>query len=177
MKLDPATGFDAVRVRSGESDVTGVVLDVDWVLMSDPAPSEPSSPGPISAFEQRVIALTNAERTERGLAPLASNAELNEAADRHAEDMSANRYFSHVGLDGDRAWDRAEDVGYSSNGFGENIAWGQDTPEEVVAAWMKSPGHRANILNTSWKDIGVGFENEYWVQNFGTGDLNPDTLV
>jgi uncharacterized protein YkwD len=91
--------------------------------------------------------------------------------------MSANRYFSHVGLDGDRAWDRAEEVGYSSNGFGENIARGQETPEEVVAAWMNSSGHRANLLNASWKDIGVGFENDYWVQTFGTGDLNSDTLV
>ena len=177
VKFNPAQGFDAVRVKSGESDVTGVVLDVDWILLPGSTPSDSSDPAAIGAFEQRVFELTNAERAKRGLAPLASNAELNEAADRHAEDMAANGYFSHTGLDGDRAKDRAEEMGYASNGFGENIARGQDTPEEVVAAWMASSGHRSNILNSSWKDIGVGFENDYWVQNFGTGDLNPDTLV
>jgi uncharacterized protein YkwD len=175
LKVDASTGFDAVRVKAGESDVTGVVLDVDWFLLGDPGPSTPQPT--IGAFEQRVIELTNGERVERGLAPLKSNGELNEAADRHAEDMAANRYFSHVGLDGDRAWDRAEEVGYSSSGFGENIARGQPSPEAVVTAWMNSSGHRANILNTNYRDIGVGYESGYWVQNFGTGDTNSDSFL
>jgi uncharacterized protein YkwD len=184
VRFDPQPGFDAVRVKASESDVTGIVLDVDWFLLDDSTPSEPTtpdptapSPSPLHEFEQRVIELTNAERAKQGLAPLKSNAELNEAADRHAEDMSANNYFSHTGRDGDRAWDRGEEVGYSSSGYGENIARGHRTPEQVVEGWMNSSGHRANILNSSWKDIGVGFENYYWVQNFGTGDTNPDSFL
>jgi uncharacterized protein YkwD len=91
--------------------------------------------------------------------------------------MAANRYFSHTGLDGDKAWDRATELGYSSNGFGENIARGQQTPEAVVNAWMNSSGHRANLLNSKYADIGVGYDDGYWVQNFGTGDTNPDTFL
>jgi uncharacterized protein YkwD len=141
------------------------------------APSRPSSDGDWGGFEKEVIRLTNLERAKHDLPALKSNAELNRAADNHAEKMADKGFFSHYGRDGSKPWDRAEDVGYDSRGFGENIARGQRTPEEVVDAWMNSSGHRANILSSRFEDIGVGYEDNYWVQSFGTGDLDPYTSI
>ena len=126
-----------------------------------------------TTFEQQVFELTNQERVKNGLSPLKTNAELNFAADKYAEEMSKRRVLSHTGPDGSKAWDRAEAVGYEAQMMGENIAAGQRTPEQVVKGWMDSPGHRANILRSQYTDIGVGFYNNYWVQDFGSGDRNP----
>jgi hypothetical protein len=126
-----------------------------------------------TTFEQQVFELTNQERVKNGLSPLKTNAELNFAADKYAEEMSKRRVLSHTGPDGSKAWDRAEAVGYEAQMMGENIAAGQRTPEQVVKGWMDSPGHRANILRSQYTDIGVGFYNNYWVQDFGSGDTNP----
>ncbi|EHC13006.1 SCP-like extracellular [Fischerella thermalis BR2B] len=128
-------------------------------------------------FEQQVVELTNQERAKNGLAPLKENAELNYAADEYAEQMSETGVLSHTAPDGSRPWDRAKAVGYEAQTMGENIAAGQKTPEQVVADWMNSPGHRANILNPKYTEIGVGFDDNYWVQKFGSGDLNPDSYI
>ncbi|WP_315789600.1 CAP domain-containing protein [Fischerella sp. JS2] len=128
-------------------------------------------------FEQQVVKLTNEERAKNGLAPLKENAELNYAADEYAEQMSETGVLSHTGPDGSQPWDRAKTVGYEAQTMGENIARGQKTPEEVVAAWMNSPGHRANILNSKYTEIGVGFDDNFWVQDFGSGDLNPNSYI
>jgi hypothetical protein len=128
-------------------------------------------------FEQQVVELTNEERAKNGLPPLKENAELNYAADEYAEQMSDSGILSHTGPDGSQPWDRAEAVGYEAQTMGENIAAGQKTPEQVVADWMKSPGHRANILNPKYTEIGVGYDDNFWVQNFGSGDLNPDSYI
>lgn len=125
-----------------------------------------------TTFEQQVFELTNQERAKNGLSPLKANAELNYAADKYAEEMSERGVLSHTGPDGSKPWDRAEAVGYEARMMGENIAAGQRTPEQVVKGWMDSPGHRANILRFQYADIGVGFYNNYWVQNFGSGDTN-----
>ncbi|MEC4818220.1 MAG: CAP domain-containing protein [Scytonema sp. PMC 1069.18] len=128
-------------------------------------------------FEQQVVELTNLERAKQGLQPLKANAELNYTADKYAEDMSERGVLSHTGADGSRPWDRAKEVGYEAQAMGENIAVGQKTPEEVVKAWMNSPGHRANILRTQYTEIGTGFNDNYWVQNFGSGDRNPISKI
>jgi uncharacterized protein YkwD len=128
-------------------------------------------------FEQQVLDLTNKERTNNGLEPLKPNAELNYAADKYAEDMSKRRVLSHTGADGSKPWDRAKAVGYEARMMGENIAVGQRTPEEVVQAWMNSPGHRANILRSGYQELGVGFEKNFWVQKFGSGDTNPISKI
>jgi hypothetical protein len=130
-----------------------------------------------TTFEQQVFELTNQERAKNGLSPLKANAELNFAADKYAEEMSERRVLSHTGPDGSKAWDRAEVVGYEARMMGENIAAGQRTPEQVVKGWMDSPGHRANILKAQYTDIGVGFYNNYWVQDFGSGDTNPISKI
>ncbi|KAB8316380.1 CAP domain-containing protein [Tolypothrix campylonemoides VB511288] len=130
-----------------------------------------------ATFEQQVFELTNQERAKNGLPPLKANAELNYAADKYAEEMSKRGVLSHTGSDGSKAWDRAEAVGYEAQMMGENIAAGQRTPEQVVKGWMDSPGHRANILRSQYTDIGIGFYDKYWVQDFGSGDTNPISKI
>ncbi|MBD2353095.1 type I secretion C-terminal target domain-containing protein [Tolypothrix sp. FACHB-123] len=128
-------------------------------------------------FEQRVLELTNIERSKQGLAPLKANKELNYAADKYAELMSDKNYFNHTGPDGTSPWDRMKAVGFQAQVMGENIAVGQQTPEQVVKAWMNSPGHRANILNGKFTQLGVGEDDKYWVQNFGSDDLDPTSKI
>ena len=125
-------------------------------------------------FESDVIDLVNLEREAQGLHPLSYDHQLAAAARGHSEDMGAQNYFSHTSLDGRTVPDRITAAGYSYNTYGENIAGGQPTPEDVIDAWMSSSGHRANILNSNFCDIGVGYiyqadstYRHYWTQNFG----------
>lgn len=129
-------------------------------------------------FAQHVVDLTNEERLEAGCAPLNVSLQLVTAAQGHSEDMASNDFFSHTGSDGSLPWDRMEAAGYEWREAGENIAAGYSTPESVVAGWMASDGHRANILRCSYQDIGVGYVyleddtgavnyHHYWTQVFG----------
>ena len=140
------------------------------------------------AFEQDVLRLTNAFRSKQGLAPLTLNQKLAEAAEGHSEDMATQDFFSHTGKDGDKLSDRVKQVDYGYRAIGENIAAGQATPEAVVEAWKTSPGHRANLLNAQFTEIGVGYYhlendtgrvnyNRYWTQVFGkpSGTPTPPT--
>lgn len=126
------------------------------------------------AFIDQVVFLTNKIRARHGLGELKVDDSLSRAAAEHSSDMAENDYFSHVSRDGDRLRQRTADEGYGSRYVGENIAAGHDTAEEVVAGWMRSAGHRANILNAKFNEIGVGYAyeddsrfDEYWVQVFG----------
>ena len=121
-----------------------------------------------------MIDLVNVERAAEGLPPLSVDASLASAARAHSEDMGLQDYFSHTGLDGRSPADRIADAGYAWNYMGENIAAGQPTPEDVIDSWMASDGHRANILNPNFCDIGVGYAyvadstyEHYWTQDFG----------
>jgi uncharacterized protein YkwD len=91
---------------------------------------------------------------------------LQSAAEGHSQDMAINDFFSHVAPDGTTPWDRIRAQGYSYSMAGENIAAGYPSPESVVQAWMNSDGHRRNILNCGFSDIGVGY---YYLKN-DTGD-------
>lgn len=124
--------------------------------------------GSLSAPGAAVVELTNAERAAAGCAPLAVDERLTAAAQLHSEDMLAQDYFDHTSLDGRSPWDRAKAQGYENPGA-ENIAKGQATAEDVVRAWMDSPGHRANILNCDLQEIGVGYADRVWTQLFGWG--------
>jgi uncharacterized protein YkwD len=122
----------------------------------------------------RVIVLTNEQRAAAGCGNLTWDAALGAAAQRHADDMAANNYFSHTSRNGASFATRIRRAGYRYRLAAENIAAGQQSPEEVVASWMSSPAHRANILNCRLRHIGIGFgENggsafgTYWVQDFG----------
>ncbi len=125
-------------------------------------------PSDDASADDTVLAIVNSERADAGCAPVTLDARLTEAGQKHSEDMSANDYFSHTSQDGRSFVDRAKAEGYASPGA-ENIAAGQRTPEQVMRAWMDSPGHRANILNCDLKKMGLGLETDgyYWTQVFG----------
>ena len=107
--------------------------------------------------QARVVELVNAERTARGLAPLAWENRLAVAADTYAASMAHGNFFSHTGPDGSDVVTRVESAGYRGWSFlGENLAAGQPTPERVVQGWMNSPTHRANVLATGACEIGIG---------------------
>ncbi|MGQ0841645.1 CAP domain-containing protein [Actinokineospora sp.] len=127
-----------------------------------------SRPPADTAAPAQVLAITNAERADAGCAPLTMDSRLTQAAQAHSADMSAKDYFSHTSPDGRTFVDRAKAAGYPSPGA-ENIAKGQRTPEKVMAAWMASAGHRANILNCGLKTMGLGLDTDgyYWTQVFG----------
>ncbi|NEP02731.1 MAG: CAP domain-containing protein [Symploca sp. SIO2E9] len=122
-----------------------------------------------------LLQLTNAEREKVGSPPLKLNAKLFRAAQRHAEDMAENNFFSHTGFNGSSMSDRLEEVGYSWKRIAENISAGQSSPEDTMERWMNSSGHRGNILNPQLKEIGIGYATNsrsqyrhYWVQVFAT---------
>ncbi|RYE19186.1 MAG: CAP domain-containing protein, partial [Sphingobacteriales bacterium] len=104
--------------------------------------------------------------------PLIWNDLLEKAAQSHAEDMAARKYFSHKSRDGRNIEDRIINAGYTPKGFrsfaiGENIAYGQRSIAEVQNGWFKSPGHCKNLMNADFKEVGIVRHNSYWVQDFG----------
>ncbi|WP_329417636.1 CAP domain-containing protein [Streptomyces sp. NBC_01268] len=123
-----------------------------------------------SSVADQVVALVNAERAKAGCGPLTANATLTRAAQGHSDDMAARDFFDHTNPDGAGPGDRVTAAGYPWSTYGENIAMGQSSPEQVMESWMNSPGHRANILNCDFKEIGVGIHDAggpYWTQVFG----------
>jgi uncharacterized YkwD family protein len=122
----------------------------------------------LSAYEQKVVDLTNQERAKNGLSALKIDTTLSKMAHEKSRDMSANGYFSHTSPTYGSPFDMMKKYGITYHYAGENIAMGQQTPEEVVKAWMNSQGHRENILNPNYNYIGVGYvsQGNYWTQEF-----------
>ena len=122
----------------------------------------------LSRFEKEVVSLVNAERAKHGLSPLSANQKLSEAAKAKSQDMKDKNYFSHTSPTYGSPFDMIKSFGISYNYAGENIAKGQQTPQAVMNAWMNSEGHRKNILNPNYKQIGVGYVSagNYWTQMF-----------
>ncbi|GIP59205.1 MULTISPECIES: CAP domain-containing protein [Paenibacillus] len=114
----------------------------------------------------KVVALVNVERKNAGLKPLVVHTNLTKMAKDKAIDMYKNKYFSHTSPKYGSPFDMMDAYKITYLYAGENIAKGQKTPAEVVAAWMDSPGHKANILNPKYTLIGVGYYNGHWVQEF-----------
>ena len=119
----------------------------------------------------QVVTLVNARRQEAGLATLQNDSSLAAIAQKKAEDMAKNGYFSHTSPTYGSAFDMLKAAGYSYRTAGENIAKGQKTADAVMKGWMNSSGHRANILGTGYTKIGVGYAvssggTPYWVQIF-----------
>ncbi|MGW1998169.1 sigma-70 family RNA polymerase sigma factor [Embleya sp. NPDC001921] len=123
---------------------------------------------PAGAPAEKVLAITNAERAKARCGALTLDSRLSRAALLHSEDMSANGYFSHTSQDGRTFVDRARAQGFANPGA-ENIARGQNSPEQVMKSWMNSPGHRDNILNCSLTKMGLGVVTKdwTWTQVFG----------
>ena len=156
-----------------------------WLLVlasacATPAsPTEvPESPAPETASSDRansIVQQTNAERARAGATSLRSSSRLMQAAQLHAEQMARLGRLEHVlsGAQYPRPEDRLAAAGYQWSSYAENIAMGQSSAATVMDSWMRSSGHRANILSTSNTEIGVGFARDsagrpYWVQVFGT---------
>lgn len=125
----------------------------------------------IKAIEKEVIELTNLERQKNGLQPLRHNWELSRVARYKSNDMRDNNYFSHTSPIYGSPFKMIRDFGINFSTAGENIAMGQTTAKQVVSSWMNSSGHRANILNKSFTEIGVGYAKDskgriFWTQMF-----------
>src|SRR5699024_7492970 len=120
----------------------------------------------LQAFEAEVIKLTNKEREKNGLPSFSHDDALSKVAKEKSIDMRKNNYFDHNSPVYGSPFDMMKSFGITYQTAGENIAMGQQTPDEVVKAWMNSPGHRANILNEQFTHIGVGFDENgnYWTQ-------------
>src|SRR5215207_5162001 len=130
---------------------------------SCPNPSLAPAAASLPAVSAATLCLLNGERADRGLAPLAINPKLGSAASAYARDLVAGSYFSHTGRDGSDVLDRVEAAGYLQGAagwrIGENLAWGTGglaTPAAIMQAWINSHGHRENILNPAYREIGLG---------------------
>lgn len=159
--------------------ISDVSTEVSSIGVPQAASPQPVAASPVNSYIQQVLDLTNAERNKGGLQPLRLNNKLNQSAQAHSQDMAIADYFSHTGANGSNAGDRAATAGYYYSSLGENIAAGYITPQEVVQGWMNSPGHRANIMNAGYQELGIGYYylandtgnvnyNYYWTQEFGT---------
>lgn len=160
----------AVKYQVGTSEIikaNSQITNPDLIYPGQ-ALSIPTLDSSVSAYESEVIRLTNEARKQNGLAPLSTNWELSRVARYKSQDMVDKRYFSHTSPTYGSPFDMMKSFGISYRAAGENIAYGQRTPQEVVTAWMNSPGHRANILNASFTQIGVGYvaSGNYWTQMF-----------
>lgn len=152
-----------------------VFVPVIKVAGSSPASSNQSS-------ANQVLALLNAERARAGCQPLSLDSRLMRAAQQHSEDMAVNNFVGHTGSNGSTLAQRANAVGYTWSALAENVAAGYATPEAVMAGWMRSDGHRQNILNCRYVHVGIGYVYQsddaplagmrypyyhYWTQVFG----------
>ena len=129
----------------------------------------------------RVLELTNAERGKLNLAPLELSVELQVAAQTYSQVLAAGDCFEHTCGPMPQLTDRNAAAGYAGwTWLGENIAGGYATPEAVMAGWMASSAHRANILKVEFTEIGIGVTSGggrfgvYWAQEFGTRDADAD---
>lgn len=152
-------------------DGDGQVTDADAVLHAPPG-DDPGTPRP--GNEQAILDLVNTARASAGCSALTLNRDLNDAALAHSADMATRNYFDHVSPEGEGPGDRIARTDYRPRTWGENIAYGYGDAQSVMDGWMNSDGHRRNILNCSFEDLGVGYATHsnsgnrpYWTQVFG----------
>lgn len=133
---------------------------------------------------QRTMDLVNAERARHGLAALTADTVLARAARIHAGDMARHGFVSHQGSDGSDPSQRLDRVGYPWIWVGENVAAGQETPDEVVPGWIRSQAHLANILSPEAVSAGVavtrsseGEFGTYWVMVYAAADPPSEAAV
>jgi uncharacterized protein YkwD len=193
LRLDPpAAGLpliDAVPTSAAPSgDPTASAIPTDTPsAQATPTPTPTASPSsaathapyatpiatPMPDLENDVLNQTNAARVANKCAPLTMDTHLLTAARLHSADMAENNYFDHIGLDHRGPDARMKAAGYDiSAGWAENIAKGYPTADAVMAGWLGSTGHKANILDCAMKSIGIGIAegpdgSMYWTQDFG----------
>lgn len=160
----------------------GVAASVTTHQAAALAVSATQTTGVINDIAARVIARTNMYRTQHGCPALTPNTALTQAAQEHSEDMATHDFVNHNSSSGADIGARIRAAGYAYTAFAENIAWGQQSPEQVVDLWFneKAPNdqHRQNILNCALRDVGVGYvylandpgkitAHTYWTEDFG----------
>jgi uncharacterized protein YkwD len=138
------------------------------VAMASPAEAATTT----TQLQSDILRFTNAQRVKNGCAAVRLDVNLARAARNHSAWMARTGTFSHTGSSGSTFIARSRAAGYTAP-LSENIAWGYRDGASVVTAWMKSPGHRANILNCKAKAVGIGAVyaangNPYYTQNFGS---------
>lgn len=155
-----------------------------------PPPTNTAAPPAVAGdittydFASEMLYRVNQDRCTNGLAPLTINGQLNAAALTHSIDMASNNYFGHTGTDGSGVATRVSAQGYSWFAVGENIAAGPPDSATVHSLWMNSPGHRANIMNPDYREMGLGVVSRpgtsygyYWTQVFGSSGSAPITCA
>ena len=160
----------AVRYQVGLSEIKAAnpdIINYDLIYPGQRI-TVPTVSSSVTAYEGEVVRLVNEIRRENGLKPLTQDWQLSRVARYKSQDMKDLGYFSHTSPTYGSPFDMMRAFGISYRTAGENIARGYQTPEAVVNAWMSSPGHRANILNSSYTHIGVGYvsSGSYWTQMF-----------
>ena len=151
------------EIKSANSQITNPDLIYPGQILNIPR-----TDAKVVKYENEVIRLVNEIRVKNGLNTLEADWELSRVARYKSQDMKDNNYFSHTSPVYGSPFTMIKNFGISYKRAAENIAKGQTTPQTVVNAWMNSSGHRANILNTSYKKIGVGYvaSGNYWTQMF-----------
>ncbi len=160
-----ATGPAAADAATGSSSATGAATAVTTAAAATRIGAETAS------SRASVLSLVNAQRGRHGCGALTHSSALTELAQSYSTEMGTENFFSHTDPAGRTPWDRARALGIGNLG-GENIAWGQQTPEAVMEAWMNSARHRANILDCRYHSLGVGvyYGNNggpWWTEDFG----------
>ena len=160
----------AVKYRVGLSEIKSANAHISNPELIYPGQvlNIPTADSQVTSYEKEVIRLINEERTKNGLNPLTEDWQLSRVARFKSQDMKDNNYFSHTSPVYGSPFEMIKNFGISYRSAGENIAKGQATPHSVVNAWMNSSGHRANILNSTYTKIGVGYvaDGKYWTQMF-----------
>jgi uncharacterized protein YkwD len=170
----------SIRRTRQAAALTGIVAVAVVLGPTAPASGQALAAGAeLRAVETSVLTLLNAERAKRGLKPLRRSATLAIAARWQSRDMVAHRYFDHQRRGGPGVVQRIRRAGYlrhtASWTVGENIAWGlgsEAAPDAIVAGWMRSAGHRHNILNRTFESVGIGL-----VADLPTGERGGTSLT
>ncbi|MFA1822087.1 CAP domain-containing protein [Virgibacillus oceani] len=159
---------DEENQHQGEENQQQDAAPAEQTATEEKEESAESAASELSQFEQEVVDLTNAERSKHGLQALEADVELSKVAREKSRDMATSNYFDHNSPNYGSPFDMMQQFGVSYQTAGENIAKGQQSPQDVVDAWMNSEGHRANILNGDFTHIGVGFveQGSHWTQMF-----------
>ncbi len=160
----------AVRYEVGTSEIITAnpqVANPDLIYPGDKL-NIPQLDRTVLSYEEEVVRLVNDIRRQNGLGTLTLNWELSRVARYKSQDMVDKRYFSHTSPTYGSPFQMMQAFGISYRMAGENIAYGYSTPQQVVNAWMNSEGHRKNILNAGFTQIGVGYvpQGHYWTQMF-----------
>jgi len=161
----------AVRHQVGMSEIIAANPQIKNPNLIYPGQKITIPSVPTTSQENEVARLVNAERAKAGLPALKINWQLSRVARYKSADMAERGYFSHYSPTYGTPFHMMENFGLRFSAAGENIAYGQRTPAEVMRDWMNSPGHRNNIMSSSYTEIGVGLAKNkngvcYWTQMF-----------